>query len=149
MKVYLFSNSAGVNKLRAGANDTADLSCLLKVTDGTASKTGVDLHAIRNDGSCNEFVGGNILQHLIVGLLVINDSLFGVFLHLGLGPLLLEKQINKKDKSKTKKKRQNLLLGLSTSRSSFCGSLRLAGSLCCLTLSALRLRGLTLNKPNK
>lgn len=106
MKVYLFSNSAGVNKLRAGANDTADLSCLLKVTDGTASKTGVDLHAIRDDGSCDEFVGGNILQHLIVGLLVINDSLFGVFLHLGLGPLLLETNKQKGPRKNEKKKKK-------------------------------------------
>jgi hypothetical protein len=144
--IYLFSNSASVNKLRAGANDTADLSCLLKVANGPASKTGVDLHAVRDDGSGDELVGGDILQDLIVGLLVKDDRLLSVLLHLGLGPLLLKTSTTKTVAKKKIFKERNLLLGLSTSSARFCGSLCLAGGLCRLTLSALRLRGLTLQK---
>ena len=90
-RTYLFSTNASVNKLSTGAGDTADLPCLLKVTNGTASKAGVDLHAIRDNGSCDKFVSRDILRQEVVGLLVKNDGLLGVLLHLGLGPLLLKK----------------------------------------------------------
>ena len=85
----IYLTSAGVDKLVSGLDNPLDLSVLLELVDGTAGQRGADLKTIRDDGGGDELVGGDILHHLVVQLLVIDNDLLDVLLDLGLGPLLL------------------------------------------------------------
>merc|ERR1719215_2147802 len=81
--------AASVDQLVPRLNHFLDQSILLQLVDRTASQRGVDLKTIGDNGSGDELVGWDVLYHLVVQLLVIDNDLLDVLLHLGLRPLLL------------------------------------------------------------
>lgn len=87
----LSSGSGGTSvDLKGGMMaDLLDQTLSLKVKESLAGAGAVDLQAVDEDGSSDELVGGDLLEHLSVSLLVHDGGVVGLLLGLTLGPLLL------------------------------------------------------------
>lgn len=81
--------STSVNVKGSTAVNLLNKSLGLKLGEHLAGGTTVDLHAVHEDGSGDQFVGGNLLQELIHGRLVNDNRIVALLLDLSLGPLLL------------------------------------------------------------
>ena len=69
--------------------DLLDQTLSLKVEESLAGAGAVDLQAIDEDGGGDELVGGDLLEHLGVSLLIHDGGVVGLLLGLTLRPLLL------------------------------------------------------------
>lgn len=69
--------------------DLLDQTLSFQFDQSTTSDGTVDAQAIDQDTNGDELVGGDFLQHLVVGGLVHDDSVVTLFLGLSLRPLLL------------------------------------------------------------
>jgi len=88
---FLSNSSSGTSvDLQAGrVADLLDQTLSLQIQESLASARTVDLQAVDEDGGGDELVGGNLLDHLGVGLLVHDGGVVGLLLGLTLRPLLL------------------------------------------------------------
>ncbi len=69
--------------------DRPDHTLQLKIPQCPAGHANVALHALRDDGRCDELVAGNLLLQLLVQVLVEENGGINLLLLLSLGPLLL------------------------------------------------------------
>ena len=90
----LGSGRAGVEDEVVVLEDGADETLLLELADGTAGEGSGDAELVAHRGDGDGLLGGDILEELVVGLLVKDDGIVGLFLGLSLGPLLLSRTRN-------------------------------------------------------
>lgn len=83
------SSGTGVDLQAGMVANLLDQPLGLKVSESLAGAGSVDLQAVNKDGGSDQLVGGDLLQHLGVGLLVHDGSMVSLLLGLALRPLLL------------------------------------------------------------
>merc|ERR1719447_1071520 len=79
----------GVDHLRTVSDNLLDLTLLLEFDESLPGQGSPDLQSLGDDGRSDEFVGGHLLQQLVVGGLVEEDQVIQLVPGLSLGPLLL------------------------------------------------------------
>lgn len=85
--------------------DGLDESLRLEVGDGAAGKRTSDTELVSDGGDGDGLLGRDLLEKLVIGLLVKERGVVGLFLGLSLGPLLLLQESQTKH-AREKEKRQ-------------------------------------------